>query len=68
MKEVRQDGKEKAEPAKRLRTGAVISLVLWMGVVMSGRAIAYDWFDCHKYLSYAMYCMAGCADEMALLE
>ena len=68
MKEVRRDGKEKAEPSKRLRTGAVISLFLWMGVVMSGRAIAYDWFDCHKDLSFAMYWMAGCVDEMALLE
>jgi len=68
MKEVRRDGREEVEPSKRLRLGAGTSLFLWMGVVMTGRAIAYDWFDCHKDLSYAMYWVAGCVDEMALVE
>ena len=52
---------------KRLRVGAGLSLFLWAGVVMTGRTIAYDWFDCHKELSYAMYWAAGCVDEMAAL-
>ena len=68
MKEVRRDGGEEVEPSKRLRLGAGTSLFLWMGVVMTGRAIAYDWFDCHKDLSYIMYWVAGCVDEMALVE
>ena len=68
MKGIREDGREEAEPSKRLRIGAATSLFLWMGVVMTGRAIAYDWFDCHKDLSHAMYWMAGCVDEMALVE
>ena len=68
MKEVRRDGREEVEPSKRLRLGAGTSLFLWMGVVMTGRAIAYDWFDCHKDLSSAMYWVAGCVDEMALVE
>jgi len=68
MKEVRRDGREEVEPSKRLRLGAGTSLFLWMGVVMTGRAIAYDWFDCHKDLSYTMYWVAGCVDEMALVE
>ena len=35
-------------PPKRIRVGAMLSLVLWAGVVITGRTIAYDWFDCHK--------------------
>ena len=55
-------------PPKRLRVGAMLSLVLWAGVVITGRTIAYDWFDCHKQLPYAMYWAAGCVDEMAALQ
>lgn len=53
---------------RRLRIGAGLSLGLWAGVVASGRAIAYDWFDCHQPLSYFMYWVAGCVDELAELE
>ena len=28
------------------RTAAVVSLVLWAGIVVTGRMIAYNWFDC----------------------
>jgi hypothetical protein len=28
------------------RVAAVVSLVLWAGIVVSGRMIAYNWFDC----------------------
>ena len=55
-------------PPKRIRVGAMLSLVLWAGVVITGRTIAYDWFDCHKQLPYAMYWAAGCVDEMAALK
>jgi hypothetical protein len=55
-------------PPKRIRVGAMLSLALWAGVVITGRTIAYDWFDCHKQLSYAMYWAAGCVDEMAALQ
>lgn len=55
-------------PPKRIRVGAMLSLVLWAGVVITGRTIAYDWFDCHKQLPYAMYWAAGCVDEMTALQ
>lgn len=55
-------------PPKRIRVGAMLSLALWAGVVITGRTIAYDWFDCHKQLSYAMYWAAGCVDEIAALQ
>ena len=31
---------------KAARTAAIVSLVLWAGIVVAGRMIAYNWFDC----------------------
>ncbi len=56
------------KPPKNIRVGAGLSLALWSGVVITGRTIAYDWFDCHKELPYFMYWAAGCVDEMAALQ
>ena len=56
------------KPPKNIRVGAGLSLGLWSGVVITGRTIAYDWFDCHKELPYFMYWAAGCVDEMAALQ
>ena len=50
------------------RTGAGLSLMLWIGVIATGRMIAYDWFDCNKDLSRVMYWAAGCVNELAALE
>ena len=55
-------------PRKRIRVGAGLSLLLWSGVVITGRAIAYDWFDCRRELPYVMYWAAGCVDEMAAFQ
>lgn len=57
-----------AKAPKRLRVGAGLSLLLWSGVVVTGRAIAYDWFDCHKTLPQFMYWAAGCVDELARFD
>ncbi len=35
-------------PPRPARMAGAISLALWIGVVMSGRMIAYDWFDCDR--------------------
>ena len=53
---------------KRIRVGAALSLSFWAVIVITGRTIAYDWFDCHKELPYFMYWAAGCVDEMAALQ
>ena len=55
------------KPPTRMRVGAALSLALWAGVVMTGRAIAYDWFDCHKQQAVFMYWASGCVDELAAL-
>ena len=33
-------------PPRRARIAAALSLALWAGIVVSGRMIAYNWFDC----------------------
>jgi hypothetical protein len=53
---------------KDLRRGAALSLGLWSGIVITGRTIAYDWYDCFQQLPYFMYWAAGCVDEMAALD
>jgi hypothetical protein len=35
-------------PPKRARVAAGISLALWAGIVIAGRMIAYNWFDCDR--------------------
>ena len=46
----------------------MLSLGFWAGVVVTGRAIAYDWYDCHKELPNFMYWAAGCVDELAAMQ
>ena len=33
-------------PPSGARVAAIVSLVLWAGIVVAGRMIAYNWFDC----------------------
>jgi hypothetical protein len=33
-------------PPRAARVAGVVSLILWAGVVVAGRMIAYNWFDC----------------------
>ena len=33
---------------KSVHLKAAASLVLWSGVIISGRMIAYNWFDCDR--------------------
>ncbi len=35
-------------PPRRARVAACLSLVLWACIVIAGRMIAYNWFDCDK--------------------
>jgi Family of unknown function (DUF6644) len=37
-----------AIPPARARMAGGISLALWTGIVLSGRMIAYNWFDCDR--------------------
>jgi len=35
-------------PAKRARIAGAVSLTLWTCILISGRMIAYNWFDCDR--------------------
>ena len=59
------DTQEKPPPL--IRRGAGASLAFWTGVIFAGRAIAYDWYDCHQPQSAVMYWLAGCVDELAAM-
>ena len=56
-----------AVPPRRTRVAAAISLTLWAGVVLTGRFIAYDWFDCGgdnpAFVDWAAGCNAGTVAE-----
>ncbi len=52
-------------PPKRARLAAGASLCLWAGVIVCGRFIAYDWFDCGKEMSAFMNWAAGCVATTA---
>lgn len=68
MQAARGSWDEDRIPPRRLRVGAGLSLALWSGVVVCGRCIAYDWFDCHKDLSPSMRVLAGCVDQLAVVH
>jgi hypothetical protein len=54
-------------PPRRTRVAAALSLTLWAGVVMCGRFIAYDWYDCGKdnspFIDWAAGCVAGAGEH-----
>lgn len=51
-------------PPTRTRVAAALSLAIWAGVVVTGRFIAYDWFDCgQKTNSAFVNWAAGCTNE-----
>ena len=46
---------------KRARMAGVVSLVLWASIVVAGRMIAYNWFDCDRQPQpSAVNFLAGC--------
>ena len=47
---------------KRIRIGAGLSLLFWSVIVICGRFIAYDWYDCDYDQSAFIDFVAGCVD------
>jgi hypothetical protein len=48
---------------RRARVAGLLSLLLWGGVVVAGRLIAYNWFDCDRPQSATMKLLEGCGDH-----
>ena len=61
-KSVRQwDVAEDVPP--RARLAGVLSLVFWTGIIVFGRMIAYNWYDCDRPQSALVVWVAGCTTE-----
>jgi hypothetical protein len=51
-------------PPRRARVAGGLALVLWAVIIMSGRMIAYDWFDCRRQPQPAIVnLLAGCVTD-----
>ena len=50
-----------ALPPVAARVSAAVSLCVWLTVIVLGRMIAYNWFDCDRPQSAFIYAAAGCS-------
>jgi hypothetical protein len=51
-------------PPMGARISAAVSLAAWAGVIVTGRMIAYNWFDCDKPQSAVVHLLTGCPAEL----
>lgn len=49
------------KPPRRVRLSGMVSLASWILVIMFGRFIAYDWYDCGKALPHWVNVAQDCA-------
>jgi hypothetical protein len=47
-------------PPRRARVAAALSLAVWAGIVVAGRMIAYNWFDCDRPQRAIIILAEGC--------
>ena len=50
-------------PPTGARIAGALSLVLWASIIVAGRLIAYNWFDCDHPLPQVVVVLSGCAQE-----
>ena len=50
-------------PPRRARVAGGVALVLWAVMIMSGRMIAYDWFDCRRPQPAIVNVLEGCVAD-----
>ena len=53
------------KPPLSARISAGVSLSMWAGVIVTGRFIAYNWFDCDRPQPDWVITLAGCVVESA---
>src|SRR5271165_6480209 len=51
---------DRRAPPIGARISALVSLAAWAGVIVTGRMIAYNWFDCDKPQSAFVHLLTGC--------
>jgi hypothetical protein len=57
-----------SRPPIGARVSAGVSLVLWIGVIVTGRMIAYNWFDCDKPQPPLVSALASCSTQDMEIE
>ncbi len=60
------DWDAQARAPASLRLGAMLSLVFWGLIVICGRLIAYDWFDCEYTQPGIMQTLSGCVPDQTI--
>ena len=60
----RADWDSDRRPPLAARVSAMISLSMWAGVIVFGRMLAYNWFDCDRPQSDFVYWLSGCVVEL----
>jgi len=55
--------KESPVTPRRAKLAGALSLFLWAGIIVNGRMIAYNWFDCDMHQSKFIAWAAGCTAE-----
>jgi hypothetical protein len=51
-------------PPRRARLAGGVAIVLWAAMIVSGRMIAYDWFDCRRQPQPAIVnLLEGCVTD-----
>lgn len=60
MKKSEENWDQAGRAPVNLRWGARLSLVFWILIVVFGRFIAYDWFDCEYTEPGIMQALSGC--------
>ena len=51
-------------PPLAVRVSSGLSILLWFGVIICGRMIAYNWFDCDRPQPDWVVTLAGCTPDM----
>jgi uncharacterized membrane protein len=62
LKEAAGDWATNVKAPKNLQLGATLSLAFWILIVICGRFIAYDWFDCEYNDAGLSQFLSGCVD------
>ena len=60
----REGWDHRAKAPVGVRLTAAFSLSIWTGVIVMGRMIAYNWFDCERPQAAFVTWVAGCSAEL----
>ena len=61
----REQWDSRPKPPMSVRLVAATSVSVWAGVILAGRMIAYNWFECGRDQSAFIIWAAGCAVDLA---